>query len=286
LNSKSPVFTLKLIRRSIRRIKTSLLYGSLSESPILFANSFPKSGTHLLIQVLKGFSKLGPVVDSGLPAILTFDGRTGEPRNLDGILKDLGRLKSGDIAYGHLYAQSPIMDELTRDGVATAFIYRDPRDVVVSHVHYVTEMAPDHVHHGYYTERLHTFNDRLKVSILGLPGIRVPFPDIRKRFEPYLCWLDTNRVLNLRFEDFITNRMEMLGMVVDYAVSCGFPLESGRDESIKILNAAINPGKSPTYRSGKIGKWRESFTDEHKVIFKEVAGDLLVRLGYERNQDW
>ena len=37
-------------------------------------------------------------------------------------------------------------------GLAAYFILRDPRDVVVSHVHYITEMEPNHIHHRYYTE--------------------------------------------------------------------------------------------------------------------------------------
>ena len=44
--------------------------------------------------------------------------------------------------------------------------------------------------------------------------------------------------------------------------------------------------KSPTFRSGKTGEWKKHFTDEHKAIFKEIAGDLLVRLGYEKNNNW
>ena len=83
---QSSILWLKLIRRSFRRMTTSISQGSLSGSPILFANSFPKSGTHLLTQVLHGFVKLGPVVDSGLPAIVTYEGATGEPRNGEVIL--------------------------------------------------------------------------------------------------------------------------------------------------------------------------------------------------------
>ena len=158
--------------------------------------------------------------------------------------------------------------------------------MVVSHAHYVTEMAPEHVHHRYYTDQLQNFDDRLKTSILGLPGLHVPFPDIGKRFEPYLGWLDAPQVLKIRFEDFIINRTQMLGSVLDYVINRGLSIDIDRDESIQVLNAAINPEKSPTYRSGTIGKWRELFTDEHKTIFKEVAGDLLVRLGYEENHDW
>jgi phosphoglycolate phosphatase-like HAD superfamily hydrolase len=36
-----------------------------------------------------------------------------------------------------------------------------------------------------------------------------------------------------------------------------------------------------------IAKYFEKhFKDEHKAIFKEIAGDLLVKLGYESSYDW
>ena len=58
----------RLARHQLRRMRASQRYssGSLEATPVLFANSFPKSGTHLLTQVLKGFTKIGPAVDSGL----------------------------------------------------------------------------------------------------------------------------------------------------------------------------------------------------------------------------
>jgi hypothetical protein len=52
------------------------------------------------------------------------------------------------------------------------------------------------------------------------------------------------------------------------------------------LETSINPKKSPTFRSGKTGEWKKHFTEEHKKIFKDVAGDLLIKLGYEKNNDW
>ena len=286
LKLQSPILSLKLVRRPLRRLQANLRFGSLAGSPILFANSFPKSGTHLLTQILQGFTKIGPIADSGLPAILTYDGPTGEPRSLDAILKELRRLKDGDIGYGHLHAHPEVKAELTRQGMATYFIFRDPRDVVVSHVHYITEMALDHAHHTYYTQELETFDERLKVSILGLPEISIPFPDIRKRFDPYLGWFDSNNVLTLRFEDFITARTAFLERILDHAVSCGFSLEIQRNQAVQVLSSAIDPHKSPTYRSGKIGKWRETFTTSHKNLFKDVASDLLIRLGYEQDHDW
>jgi len=277
---------LKLARWRIRRMMVFVQYGSLERVPIYFANSFPKSGTHLLTQVLQGLSQLGPAVNSGLPAVVTFDGPTGQPRQQQEILRDLQRFRPGDIAYGHLHALPEVVSFLTREGVAPFFIFRDPRDVVVSHVHYVTEMEPNHVHHHFYRHELSTFDERLMTSILGRPELEVPFPNIRGRFEPYLAWLDYPEVLVLQFEDFITHREQTLHRVLDHARGRDFSISVGEQEALEVLKSAIDPQKSPTFRSGKVGKWREAFSEEHKSTFKDIAGDLLVRLRYERSNDW
>ncbi|HJW89583.1 MAG TPA: sulfotransferase domain-containing protein [Anaerolineales bacterium] len=259
---------------------------SLNHMPILFANSFPKSGTHLLTQVLHGFTRLGAVVDSGLPAIATYEGDSGRERPVEDMLADLQRLNPGDIAYGHLHALPALVSFLCREGVAPYFILRDPRDVVVSHVHYVTEMALEHVHHSYYTEVLRNFDERLQTSILGRPDWQDPFPDIRARFDPYLTWLDRQEVLTLSFEEFVADKAAAIGRVLDHAVNRGFPVSTDRAQAVQQLAAGIEPERSPTFRSGRVGGWRERFTPEHKELFKKVAGDLLIRLGYERSNDW
>lgn len=282
------MFQARLGRRTARRLRQMLRCRrvSLQGVPVLFANSFPKSGTHLLTQVLQGFPKIGPAVDSGLPAIVTFEGDTGRPRSEAEILADLQRLLPGDIAYGHVHALPQAVEFLRRPAMASYFILRDPRDVVVSHVHYVTEMEPGHIHHPYYTEVLRDFDERLSASILGRPDPEIPFPNILERFEPYLGWLDQPEVLCLRFEDFILQREETLGQVLDQAVRRGFPLKMDRSQAVGVLAASIDPQRSPTFRSGKVGGWRQQFSEAHKRLFKEVAGDLLVRLGYEQNNDW
>ncbi len=279
-------FQAKLARRAARRSVKRLRDPRLAHAPILFGNSFPKSGTHLLTQVLAGFTRLGPAVDSGLPAILTFEGESGKPRPQSVILKELARLLPGDIAYGHLHAEPPIMAALCREGVASFFIFRDPRDVVVSHVFYVTDIANKHVHHNFYTNELHTFDERLHVSILGRPELDIPFPDIRARFEPYLPWLDQPDVLSLRYEDFVSESRETLSRVLDHAIARGFPYSDDRQTAINMLASAIDPKRSPTFRKGESGGWREHFTPEAKALFKDITGDLLVRLSYERGADW
>jgi hypothetical protein len=202
------------------------------------------------------------------------------------ILSDLKRLLPGDITYGHLHANPEIATELCRPGVANYFIYRDPRDVVVSHVYYVTDINNRHVHHDYYVNTLKSFEERLKTSILGRPEMAVSFPNIRDRFQPYLSWLDRKEVLTLRYEDLLENTLLELGKILYHAIQHGFTLSNDRDAAIGILQRSIKPSESPTFRSGGSGGWKKHFSNEMKSLFKEVSGDLLIRLGYERDQNW
>lgn len=308
IRNQQPKILLRLIRRRARRFNQMARHKriSLSGVPVFFANSFPKSGTHLLTQVLVGFTRIGPAVNSGLPAVVTFEGDTGRARSESEILNDLKRLLPGDIAYGHVHAFPEGVSLVCQDGFAPYFILRDPRDVVVSHVHYVTRIAPGHILHPYYSQNLHTFDDRLCTSIVGISnthdssdhpevellntapkGSQSPsLPDINQRFEPYLGWLDHPQVLLLRFEDFITRCETTIGIVFDHAIERGFTPTCDRKTAIRILGKGIDPKNSPTFRSGRVGDWRSAFTNQHKDLFKDVTGDLLIRLGYEKDQDW
>ena len=74
--------------------------------------------------------------------------------------------------------------------------------------------------------------------------------------------------------------------MLDEVERTGYKIPTPREKALDVLVKAIQPKKSHTFRSGKTGGWREYFSDEHKLLFKDVAGDLLVRLGYETNNDW
>ena len=278
----------RFVRRSLRRRASRRRFPAVSmqQMPVLFGNSFPKSGTHLLTQILAGFAELGPVVESGLPPILTFEGETGTQRGLDAILSDLARLLPGDIAYGHLHALPQFVEILCRPGFATYFIYRDPRDVVVSHVFYVTDINNRHVHHDYYVNVLKDFDQRLRTSIQGRPDLGVPFPDIRGRFEPYLPWLGRDEVLSLRYEALLQDADAELSRIFDFARKHSFVARGDRVEAIETLRRAIKPSESPTFRSGGSGGWNQYFTPDLKRLFKDVTGDLLIKLGYEQDQNW
>lgn len=287
-----------------QRAKFASLPAPANGWPILLGISFPKSGTHLLDQILLGFSQVAPFSRRLHSFYAQYDGDTGRKRSLAETVAWLDSLRSLDVTSAHLFSLPEALERICTPAFVPYFIYRDPRDVVVSHVFYVTDMEPNHVHHAYY-QSLPDFDARLKTSIIGIPsptgnsltldpspygrgaGVKdyVEFPNIAGRFAPYMGWLDRPEVLNIHFEDFIHDRPGTLNRILDHFLA-RVPLTTPRETILTALEASINPKKSPTFRSGKTGEWKKHFNVEHKTIFKEIAGDLLVKLGYEKGYDW
>ena len=252
--------------------------------PVLLGISFPKSGTHLLDQILLGFSNVAPFAKRVHSFYAEYEGESGRKRSPEQALAWLDSLRPCDVASAHLFARPEAVSRVWPPKFVPYFIFRDPRDVVVSHVFYVTDMEARHVHHEYY-QSLPDFNARLRISILGRPDSEAEFPDIAGRFAPYMDWLDHPEVLTIHFEDLIHNRTAALTRIMEHLLA-RVSLSATRQLILDSLETSINPKKSPTFRSGKTGEWKKHFTEEHKKIFKDVAGDLLVNLGYEKNNDW
>ncbi len=252
--------------------------------PILLSISFPKSGTHLLDQILLGFSKVTPFSKRLHSFYAEYEGETGIKRSPKQALAWLDSLRPADIASAHLFARPQAVARVTSSAFIPYFIFRDPRDVVVSHVFYVTDMEARHVHHKYYAS-LPDFNARLNASILGRPDAVMEFPDIATRFAPYSAWLYCPEVLAIHFEDLINDRTATLSRIMDHFLA-RVPLQAPRPLILDSLESSINPKRSRTFRSGKTGEWKKYFTEEHKKLFKDVAGDLLIRLAYEKDNRW
>ena len=195
-------------------------------------------------------------------------------------------MRPGDIAYGYIRAREPFISALTGPGRATVFVYRDPRDMVVSHVFYATEMHAGHGMHQYYTETLQTMEQRINAAIQGVEEPGAQLSSVREKYQAYLCWLEQPGVLSMRFEDLILDRAAALSLLLDYLELHGFSPRIGRQQAVETLAQAIAPRKSGTFRKGQPGNWQEYFTQANKTLFKETAGDLLVRLGYEHDDNW
>jgi len=257
---------------------------SFHEAPPIFGNSKPKSGSHLLLQILNGFTKIMPYKYVDANPVRTIE-KGGRRKTQEEISDELKRVPDDVIGWGYVEATEENVSFLTEAGRVNYFIYRDPRDMLVSQVFFATDMQEDHGMYKYYNS-LPDFDERLKVAITGIDRDGVKMVSVKQRYEGVFQWLEQKNVLCLRFEDLINNRDATLNAMLDEVERTGYQIPTPREEALSVLIEAIQPKKSHTFRSGKTGGWKELFTDEHKKLFKDVAGDLLVRLGYEENNDW
>lgn len=283
LRKRSPVFRkltslVKQVPRVVRRIS-----GPPGPGFSLLANSFPKSGTHLLVQILEAF----PDVANYDSFIASLPSTRLVPRPEPAILRRLDRIVPGELVSAHLFFEPSFLERLREKDCVPYFIYRDPRDVVVSAAHYLGGMNRWNRAHRYFAG-LAGLEDRVMTAIRGIPESEAGFvfPDVGERFATYEGWLRSPDVCAVRYE-------ELVGPTADDAVGTMIRFFAERtgvevDEAslLEAVRANVDPGKSRTFRSGAVASWRETFTPEHRDAMKEVAGDLLLRLGYEEDLDW
>jgi hypothetical protein len=96
----------------------------------------------------------------------------------------------------------------------------------------------------------------------------------------------------VRYEDLLGHPDEEVGRLAGFL---------GADTSEKAVHRAVGSASfeklsrgrergqedtSSFYRKGIAGDWKNYFTARDRQIYKEEAGELLIRLGYERDLDW
>lgn len=256
----------------------------LSAKPPVLANSFPKSGTHLLVQIVEGLPER---VNYGAFLASTTSSFQFRERTFESTCRFLRGFVPGEIIRGHLYYEPLYAEELARRHAVNYFIYRDLRDVVVSEAHYLRDMNRWHRLHPYF-RKLSSIEEAIALSITGfdppIPGI--DYPNIAARFARYEGWLHRNDCLAIRFEDLVSERQsEVIHQIAEfYSRYTDTPFNLA--EAVNRMTLLVAPQKSHTFRSGKKAGWQKEFTPAHCQQFTELAGDLLVRLGYEQNLDW
>ncbi len=257
---------------------------SFDEAPPIFGNSKPKSGSHLLLQVLAGFTGVMPYAYVAAEPVRTIR-KAGGRRSQAEVASDLRKIPPGVIGWGYVEASPEVVSVLCKPGRVNYFIYRDPRDMLVSQVFFATDMHEGHGMHAFY-KSLPDFGERLKVAITGIDRDGLKMVSVKGRYEGVFEWLAQPGVMSIRFEELVNNRDATLRAMLDEVEKTGYQIPMPRAKALDILVHAIQPKKSSTFRTGITGGWRDYFSEQHKKLFKDVAGDLLIRLGYEESEDW
>ncbi len=249
--------------------------------PIL-ANSFPKSGTHLIIQIIEAL----PGVRDWANFLASTPSFTLKETSSATMAKRVSQLASGEMAGGHLFHSDEVVAAAKKADLLHYFIYRDPRDIVVSEVNYLTKMNRWHRLHRTF-RGLENIKNGYRYSIIGESNrSKFYYPDIAERFARYEPWILDSSVIPLKFEDL--RGPEALSWVRHIVKAHWSANAESYDLEAAVLKCFknINPERSHTFSKGRSGGWKGAFDDELKDLFKEVAGDLLIRLGYEKDHNW
>src|SRR5690349_9543397 len=221
--------------------------------PRVFADSFPKAGTHLLASLL---GKLPRMMASGLHRAQG-DYRPGDWAQLE---RDLRTVNRGQYATGHFPHDRELVELLGRLEFASLVCLRDPRDIAVSAVNYVVAMD-SHDLHRRYTHAYSTFDEQLMATILGFEanGYGRGQPDIGRRVGRYAAWLEEPSACVVRYEELIGpagggTDEDQRAVVARIAAHVGRPLD---DDGVERVRARVWSSRSSTFAGGRTGGWRD-----------------------------
>ncbi|HEQ3528848.1 TPA: hypothetical protein VGS93_005389 [Bacillus cereus] len=113
-------------------------------------------------------------------------------------------------------------------------------------------------------------------------------PDIGQWYNLFIYWIKHPSVLTLSFEEFVISHSSCLATtkkIAQFVTEDQLSPDQLNQWALKMIEN-LHPQTSSTFRKGKIGGWRDEFTDEMKEAFKAAAGNLLISLGYEENFNW
>ena len=265
----------------------------------IFLNSIPKAGAHLAERAL---TELGCPRGQGPLGSSTVFGRQQLAKSLlrrplftaDVVLvgievvspvraswlrRRLRAVPDGTYMRGHVQHSGAFAALLEEGDFRVLHIVRDPRDVAVSHAHYMLA-RPRHPFHRFYQE-LGDWESRLAFSITGGWVPRAGYlVSLAERYRLMEAWRVHPAAQTLRFEDLVGERgggtrsaqLEALERLVE--------LSGGSDRDPAAIAEEIFGGSS-TFRKGKIGGWRDSFAELHHDLLAREGESLLLEWGYE-----
>jgi hypothetical protein len=193
----------------------------------------------------------------------------------------------------HLNPTQENLDCITRNGVSKIIVtYRDFRDAAVALVYRLMAFpkpsnAPDYVDYnkiGFDNSLFHVLENIDQDYIPWVTG----WMEFTKK--------DKERFHFTKFEELKTDTIGSLKKVLKfYEISLSEDLIEQIVERAKgkgnmrdnIVRSSVLPfGISSNFRSGKVGGWRNEFSNEHVVLAKKKIGQSLIDFGYETDLDW
>lgn len=238
--------------------------------------SIPKSGTHLLEQILFHMTTQ----------------KAQDPNDYMILEQKNFNLPANYFLQTHAFAIDHNIQLLAHNNFKGIFLYRDPRDQIVSYAYYIKKYPAywPHIKHLSISQLISLLTENMG-CIYGAPGINSMYlkniGTIDNFYKIYLRWAVVPNIYSTSFEKLVGSKgggsdEDQLNELINIALHCSIKISINKIEEIsqKIFGSSI------TYRQGMIGAWKNHFSLAQKNRFKKIAGQLLIDLGYEKDLNW
>ncbi len=105
-----------------------------------------------------------------------------------------------------------------------------------------------------------------------------------------LEWRDSGNYLEIRYEDLIHSAEDTLRTVLDFVDEPwdenALKYYENKNQSHSLEYNASSPDVTKPIHSSARGRWETDMPAEDKELFKQQAGDLLIKLGYVQDNNW
>jgi hypothetical protein len=256
-------------------------FGDRYSQHVLFVAGLPKSGTTWLERMISSYPGFHELL---IPDVAAHELATGGSHDYDLPDDIFSRFRNMLVLTKmHVYGSPHNVRLLREAGVRYAVLFRDLRDVAISHFYYVRQ-TPWHPECRIYgglslSEGLAVFAERTLPAYVEW---------VRSWHEN----IDPNGGIIIRYEQMLEDATGVLTRLARHFELDDDPktVASIVDaHSFKRLSAGRTQGQESDrsfFRKGVAGDWKNHFTDELREIYKRIIGDYLVEFGYEEDLSW
>lgn len=251
------------------------------EDRFIFVSGYPKSGTTWIENFISNLPYYSPRNLFGSKEIIK---KHELPYNaFDFIPKwSLSSIKT------HINPSNNNINILLNNKITKLVIlYRDPRDIIVSNYYYLKKFPI--AEHNY----IHTL-DKYDALNLTIKYFGNDFKDWITNWKKINN--DKNiklKFLFLKYEDFLSDQNKSFKKILDF-----YNIDIKKKTLTKLIYKTNNisknfgkslnkfPGNKSTFRSGNKKSWVNELSIDQKLLIKDILGEVLIDLGYEKNLDW
>lgn len=248
---------------------------------ILFVAGLPKSGTSWLENMLSEFP--------GFKKNMLHQATKFEQRNKGSHFLELKKewfqplKKSLTVLKLHNYGSANNADILKELDIPYVVLYRDLRDVAVSHYFYVRNTW----HHPEYEDY-----NKLDIRNGLLHFAQTLLPDFKNWIYSWLENIDPNLGMMVRYEDLKKETYNVFKKITEHyelpadKKTLKYIIEKYSFENLSGGRRKGEENRSSFFRKGISGDWKNYFNNEIRECFKEEIGQLLIDVGYEEDTNW